>query len=104
MPELDGLEASRRIRKHHQQRAPRIIGLTSTALPDDREQCLAAGMEEVITKPFQFSSLSRARSRQLRKLPGDPRGFLFAADSSYLCAFMLCCPTGPPTNLGRFRE
>lgn len=57
MPELDGLEASRRIRKRHEPRAPRIIGLTATALPEDLEQCLAAGMEEVITKPFQFSSL-----------------------------------------------
>jgi len=57
MPEMDGLEASRRIREQREPRAPRIIGLTATALPEDLEQCLAAGMEEVITKPFQFSSL-----------------------------------------------
>ncbi|HRI55101.1 MAG TPA: response regulator, partial [Pseudomonadota bacterium] len=63
MPEMDGLEASRRIRQQHQQRAPRIIGLTATALPEDLEQCLAAGMDEVITKPFQLREvLARVRA------------------------------------------
>jgi signal transduction histidine kinase/CheY-like chemotaxis protein/HPt (histidine-containing phosphotransfer) domain-containing protein len=63
MPELDGLEASRRVRRQHGHRAPCIIGLTATALPEDLDRCLAAGMDQVITKPFQFSSLVAALER-----------------------------------------
>ncbi len=56
MPEIDGIEATRIIRKgeFHQ---PRIIAITANALPEDREECLAAGMDHYISKPFKLEVL-----------------------------------------------
>ncbi|MFC9582000.1 response regulator [Streptomyces yangpuensis] len=61
MPEMDGLEASRRI--HGEWPAdtrPTIIAMTANAMPGDREQCLAAGMDDYITKPLHLQELARA--------------------------------------------
>ena len=47
MPEMDGLEASRRITaKYKPNERPRIVAMTANAMQGDREQCLAAGMDE----------------------------------------------------------
>jgi CheY-like chemotaxis protein len=43
MPEMDGLEATRRIIAGHGSDRPRIVALTADAMHDDRERCLAAG-------------------------------------------------------------
>lgn len=52
MPVMDGLDATREIRQLIGERAlVPVIGLTASALPDDRNICLNAGMNEVITKP-----------------------------------------------------
>lgn len=53
MPEMDGYEASRQLRLHFpdQQQLP-IIGLTASALPEDRALALAAGMNDTLAKPF----------------------------------------------------
>jgi CheY-like chemotaxis protein len=64
MPEMDGLEATRQIRSRlprHQQ--PRIIAVTAHAMVEDREQCLAAGMDDYISKPIRMEELVEALYR-----------------------------------------
>jgi CheY-like chemotaxis protein len=63
MPEMDGLEATRQIIAMWPQKHPRIIGLTANALEGDREQCLAAGMDDYISKPIRVEELVDALER-----------------------------------------
>jgi signal transduction histidine kinase/ActR/RegA family two-component response regulator len=62
MPEVDGLEATRRI-KARAGETPWIIALTAHALEDDRQQCLAAGMNDFLSKPVQLAELTAALAR-----------------------------------------
>ncbi len=58
MPEMDGLEAARRITtRWPAQQRPRIIAMTANAMQGDREQCLAAGMDDYVTKPIRVDQL-----------------------------------------------
>ncbi len=58
MPEMDGLEATRRITaKHKPDERPRIVAMTANAMQGDREQCLAAGMDDYVTKPIRVDQL-----------------------------------------------
>ncbi|OQW33477.1 MAG: hypothetical protein A4E19_03520 [Nitrospira sp. SG-bin1] len=60
MPEMDGFEATRVIREweqSHSKAARPIIALTAHATPGDREQCLASGMNDYISKPFSMEHL-----------------------------------------------
>ena len=64
MPEMDGLEASRRIKQGGGAASgPRIIALTADAMQGDRERCLAAGMDDYITKPIRVEALVAALSK-----------------------------------------
>jgi signal transduction histidine kinase/CheY-like chemotaxis protein len=61
MPEMDGLEASRRITaKWPADARPRIVAMTANAMQGDREMCLAAGMDDYITKPIRVEQLVEA--------------------------------------------
>jgi signal transduction histidine kinase/CheY-like chemotaxis protein len=61
MPEMDGLEASREIVKRCPNGArPRIVAMTANAMQGDREQCLAAGMDDYMTKPIRVDRLVAA--------------------------------------------
>lgn len=63
LPLMDGYEATRRIRQHGAQLP--IIALTANALQGDRERCLAAGMNDYLSKPFKRTDLQRILQRWL---------------------------------------
>jgi signal transduction histidine kinase/DNA-binding response OmpR family regulator len=61
MPEMDGLEASRRICARWGRGArPTIVAMTANAMEGDRQQCLAAGMDDYLTKPIRVERLMEA--------------------------------------------
>ncbi len=74
MPELDGLDASRRICEQWGPGSrPHIIAMTANALPEDREACFAAGMNDYVAKPIRGGELAAALKR-VRPLAGGNGG------------------------------
>jgi CheY-like chemotaxis protein len=66
MPEMDGLDAAREICSRWGPRErPRIVAMTANAMQGDREMCLAAGMDDYMTKPIRVERLVEA----LRHVP-----------------------------------
>ena len=64
MPEMDGLEASRQIRRRlSADRQPRIIALTANAMHGDRQRCMEAGMDDYISKPVKLHEIETAIRR-----------------------------------------
>jgi CheY-like chemotaxis protein len=64
MPEMDGLEATRQIcTRWPREQRPRIIAMTANAMQGDREMCLAAGMDDYISKPIHMNELVAALRR-----------------------------------------
>ena len=72
MPEMDGLEAARQIIARWPNRADRpwIIALTANAMQGDREACLAAGMDDYISKPIKTDELGLAMERARKAIAG----------------------------------
>jgi CheY-like chemotaxis protein len=68
MPEIDGYEATRRIRVAETNRHLPIIAMTANAMPGDRDRCLAAGMDDYLAKPVAPKQLDRALLRWLPDL------------------------------------
>jgi CheY-like chemotaxis protein len=62
MPEMDGLEATRRIvaALPDAKRRPHIVAMTANAMAGDREECIAAGMDDYVTKPIRVEALVQA--------------------------------------------
>jgi len=78
MPEMDGLEATRQIRALEQSeqtelsnlaKSIQIIAITANAMQEDREKCLAAGMNDFISKPFKVEQIQTAIEKWGRKQP-----------------------------------
>jgi signal transduction histidine kinase/DNA-binding response OmpR family regulator len=64
MPELDGLDATRRIVKRFAGKPrPRIIAMTANATPEDRKACMDAGMDDYLAKPIAVPGLVQALQR-----------------------------------------
>ncbi len=73
MPEMDGLEATCEVRRSFNSASqPRIIALTADAMKEDRERCLAAGMDDYVSKPIQVSELISALNRTPQLIPNGP--------------------------------
>jgi len=71
MPEMDGLAATREIRRLlPRERQPVIIALSANAMPSDREQCLAAGMNDHLAKPIKIEEIQGAIHRHFGKKNG----------------------------------
>src|SRR5260221_7754479 len=69
MPEMDGLEASRHITaKWAAGVRPHIVAMTANAMQGDRELCLAAGMDDYVTKPIRVDALVQALSQVPNRL------------------------------------
>ena len=71
MPVMSGHEAAAELRKSWSASALPIIALTAAALVSEREQALAAGMNDFLTKPIDAPSLRRTLARHVRAQPAD---------------------------------
>ena len=68
MPEMDGLEATRRILERWPEgERPWIVAMTAEAMSGDRERCLEAGMNDYLTKPIRVDELVAAIKRTPRR-------------------------------------
>jgi CheY-like chemotaxis protein/HPt (histidine-containing phosphotransfer) domain-containing protein len=71
MPEVDGFEATRRIRAAASERRVPIIAMTALSMAGDRERCLAAGMDDYVAKPIRGEQLEEVLERWLAPGPAE---------------------------------
>ena len=67
MPEMDGLEAARRIRENPQTRTIPIIAVTALTSRKDKKKCLDSGCDDYLSKPFTASRLSSSITNLLKQ-------------------------------------
>ncbi len=83
MPEMDGLDATRKIRLETAAAdGPYIIAMTANAMQGDEEICLAAGMNEYLTKPIRMADLKLALDRWAEMNPDQERTVVLSAESA----------------------
>jgi CheY-like chemotaxis protein len=80
MPEMDGVEATTKIREQFGEDRPWIIALTANALQGDRERYLGVGMDDYISKPIRVDDLAKA----LTQVGGHGRGRPAGSSASYI--------------------
>ncbi len=66
MPLMDGLEATQKIKDEPSLKKTPIIGMTALAMPEDRENCLKAGMDDYMSKPIIFNELLSMIEKHLK--------------------------------------
>jgi CheY-like chemotaxis protein/HPt (histidine-containing phosphotransfer) domain-containing protein len=115
MPEMDGLEATRRIRELERATSKRpsiIIAMTASAMLGDREKCIQAGMDDYLAKPVRPEAVRAALERWGPKVcpapgaPADPSPPLDGEDPA-LAAALSVSPvelSAPPVDLERLME
>ena len=81
MPEMDGLEATARIRKTDRFKSLPIIAMTAHALKGDRDRCLEVGMDDYITKPIDPGVLFSTLAKWLTPSKQSAKAFPFVAQS-----------------------
>jgi CheY-like chemotaxis protein len=67
MPRMDGLQATRALREQPGYRATPVVGLTASTMISERDACLAAGMDDVLTKPYEPRQLLEVVDRWLMR-------------------------------------
>jgi two-component system sensor histidine kinase/response regulator len=72
MPRMDGLQATRALREQPGHRVTPVVGLTASAMLSERDECLAAGMDDVLTKPYEPAQLVEVVTRWLRRAKSGP--------------------------------
>ena len=74
MPVMGGLEATRRFRASEQGQRTPIVAMTANVMPGDRESCIAAGMDDYISKPLEMAELQRLLQRYQTEKESTPVG------------------------------
>jgi signal transduction histidine kinase/DNA-binding response OmpR family regulator len=72
MPEMDGFEATKRLKASPETAGIPVIALTANAMQGDRDACLAAGMDDYLSKPVKLDELQRVLEQHLAKEPLGP--------------------------------
>ncbi|MEX2566952.1 MAG: response regulator, partial [Cyclobacteriaceae bacterium] len=67
MPEMDGLEATRLIRSQNYHK-PVIIAMTASAMAEDKQACMKAGMDDYVSKPIDLDQIMAALKQVYQKL------------------------------------
>ncbi|MFM8443641.1 MAG: response regulator [Methylococcus sp.] len=81
MPVMDGIAATREIRRDQRHQALPIIAMTANAMRQDKERCLAAGMNDFVAKPIDPEDLFEVLLKWVKRAPGrvEPRAAALAA-------------------------